>query len=164
MLFILVCSFLTGSGVLIEDVCQAETSFFYAKVVRVIDGDTIEIQQKMKTQRVRVWGIDTPEWDQRYGAQSSRYTRSLIIGKEVQVIPKAVDKYGRLVAVIMMNKMNIGEELIQSGLAWVHIYYCNEPVCDNWTNLQNRAMLEHRGLWNDSDPVAPWEWKKRRYH
>jgi micrococcal nuclease len=163
LLLILMCFFLAGSVVLPDAVCHAEAPFFQAKVVRVIDGDTIEIQQKMKTQRVRIWGIDTPEWDQRYGAQSSQFTRSLVTEKDVQVVSKAVDKYGRLVAVIMMDNINVGEELIKSGLAWVHVYYCHEPICDRWKSLQESAKSEHRGVWNDSDPVAPWQWKKQHH-
>ena len=165
MLFSLMCAlFIAGSSILPADVCHADASLFQAKVVRVVDGDTIEIQQKMRTQRVRIWGIDTPEWDQRYGAQSSQFTRSLVTGKEVQVVPKAVDKYGRLVAAVTVDNMDVGEELIKSGLAWVHIYYCHEPICDSWKSLQERAKSEHRGLWNDSDPIAPWQWKKQQHH
>ena len=151
-------------GILPDGGCQAAASAFYAKVVRVIDGDTLEIQQKMAIQRVRIWGVDTPEWDQPYGEQSSRFTRSRLLGKEVQVIPKDVDTYGRLVAMITMDDINIGEALIQSGLAWVHIYYCNQPICDDWKRLQKRAASEHRGLWVDSHPVAPWQWKKKHRH
>ena len=165
MFFSLMCAlFIAGSSILPADVCHADASLFQAKVVRVVDGDTIEIQQKMRTQRVRIWGIDTPEWDQRYGAQASQFTRSQLMGKEVRVAPKDIDKYGRLVAVITVDEMNIGEELIKSGLAWVHIFYCKEQICDKWKNLQEGARIEHRGLWNDNDPVAPWQWKKRHHN
>jgi micrococcal nuclease len=165
MFFIFMCAlFIGGSCILQTEVCRGDASFFQAKVIRVVDGDTIEIQKKIETQRVRIWGIDTPEWDQRYGTQASQFTRSQLLGKEVRVAPKGIDKYGRLVAVITTDRINISEELIKSGLAWVHIYYCHEPVCDNWKNLQEGARIEHRGLWNDSDPVAPWQWKKRQHH
>jgi micrococcal nuclease len=153
--------FIGGSNILPADVCHADPSSFQAKVIRVVDGDTLEIQQKMRTQRVRIWGIDTPEGDQRYGAQASHFTRSQLLGKEVWVARKGIDKYGRLVAVVTIDSLNISEELIKSGLAWVHTYYCHEPVCDNWKTLQEGARLDHRGLWNDSDPVPPWLWKKR---
>ena len=151
-------------GIIADGGCQAAAPVFSARVVRVIDGDTLEIQQETGIQRVRIWGIDTPEWDQPYGARSSRFTRSRLTGKEVQVIPEDVDTYGRLVAMITMDGMNIGEELIRSGLAWVHIYYCNQPICDDWKSLQKRASSEHRGLWTDSHPVPPWQWKKEHRH
>ena len=161
---IFVCSCFLWGGILPDDVCLADGADFQAKVIRVLDGDTIEIQQKMGIQRVRIWGIDTPEWDQPYGTRSSQFTRSRLMGKEVHVIPKDVDKYGRLVAIITVDGMNIGEELIRSGLAWVHIYYCNQPICDDWKHLQKRAFSGHRGLWNDRHPVPPWQWKKKHNH
>ena len=163
MVFILICSLVVLRFVL-PDACMAESSCFYAKVVRVIDGDTIEIQKENKHQRVRIWGVDTPEWDQPYGAQSSHFAKNLLNGQEVQVVPKSIDKYGRLVAVIMMERINIGEELVKSGLAWVHIYFCNEQICDTWKAMQERAGSERRGLWSDRDPVAPWQWRKSHHY
>ena len=161
---VLLCSGLVCGVFLLPGLCLADGSDFQAKVVRVLDGDTIEIQQNVRTQRVRIWGIDTPEWDQPYGARASRFTRSRLTGKEVHVIPKDVDKYGRIVAMITVDDINIGEELIESGLAWVHVHYCNQPICNDWRRLQKRASFEHRGLWHDPYPVAPWQWKKKHHH
>jgi micrococcal nuclease len=154
------CFVFVWCGLLSGSICQAAVPFFNAKVIRVIDGDTIEIQQETKIQRVRIWGIDTPERDQSYARPAHQFTRSLLAGREVKVLPKYFDCYGRLVAIIIVDEKNISEELVRSGLAWVHIYYCNELICDNWKSLQERAMFEHRGLWNDRHPVAPWQWKK----
>ncbi len=139
---------------------QAKVWSFQAKVVRVVDGDTIEVLRRGNIQRVRIWGIDTPEWDQPYSAKSKAFTQHQLSGKEVEVIPKEYDKYGRLVAQITANHNNFSEELVRLGLAWVHIYYCNEPVCDRWRVLQNKARKEHRGLWHSQNPIAPWRWKK----
>lgn len=139
---------------------QARAGAFSAKVVRVVDGDTIEVVMHGRVQRVRIWGIDTPEWDQPYGAKSKEYTRHRLSGKEVDVVPKEYDKYGRLVALIRANHINFSEELVRMGLAWVHIYYCNEAVCGHWRVLQKKARKEHRGLWHAQNPIAPWRWKK----
>jgi micrococcal nuclease len=150
------CTILSGN------ICNATESFYYAMVVRIIDGDTIEVMQKGKMQRIRIWGIDTPEWDQPYATQASQFMRNLLIKREVQVLPKEFDDYGRLVATIRVDGKNISEELIRSGLAWVHDYYCNEQICDSWKNLQQSAMSARRGLWNGDNPTAPWKWKKNR--
>ena len=141
-------------------ICQAGAAPFSAKVTRIIDGDTIEIIQDMQVRRVRIWGIDSPEWDQPYAPQAHQFTRGMLAGKEVQVLPKDIDIYGRLVAVITVDEKNISEELVRSGLAWVHIYYCHELICDTWKLLQEKAASQHQGLWNDPHPVAPWQWKK----
>jgi micrococcal nuclease len=143
--------------------CQAERPFFNAQVIRIIDGDTLEIQKEMKSQRVRIWGIDTPEWDQPYASQAHLATQGLLAGREVQVVPMDYDGYGRLVAMIIVNKKNISEELVRLGFAWVHIYYCKEPICDTWQSLQERARYQRLGLWNDVRPIAPWLWKKKHF-
>ena len=140
-----------------------EAHSLIAKVVKIIDGDTIEILVNHKIERVRIWGIDTPEWGQPYSSRSKKMTRSLLSGKTVEVVPKDRDKYGRLVAIVIVNHSNISEELVRSGLAWVHIYYCREPVCTYWKALQKKAMTTHKGLWHDPSPVAPWQWKKTHY-
>lgn len=150
-----------GFFILTAGFCQAERPFFNAQVIRIIDGDTLEIQKEMKSRRVRIWGIDTPEWDQPYASQAHQVTQGLLVGREVQIVPMDYDVYGRLVAMIIVDKKNISEELIRSGLAWVHIFYCKEPICDTWQSLQERARSQRLGLWNDVHPIAPWLWKKK---
>ena len=66
--FFIGCFLFLGFCILACGICQAEAPFFNAKVIRIIDGDTLEIQREMKIQRVRIWGIDTPEWDQPYAS------------------------------------------------------------------------------------------------
>lgn len=140
-------------------VVHAGSWSFHARVVYVVDGDTVEIMWKNEYIRVRIWGIDTPEWDQPYSTESKAFTKKMLAGKIVDVFPKDHDKYGRLVAVIKRNHVNISEELVRSGLAWVHIYYCKEPICNYWKKLQRKARSEHLGLWHDRHPTSPWQWK-----
>jgi micrococcal nuclease len=147
-------------SILFGNICNAAQLSYYAKVIRILDGDTIEIIHRERIQRVRIWGIDTPEWDQPFAAQATKFTRNLLEKREVQVLPREYDDYGRLVATIKVGGKNIGEELIRSGLAWVHDYYCTEQICDLWKGLQTRAISERRGLWNDQNPIAPWKWKR----
>ncbi|MDR3630939.1 MAG: thermonuclease family protein [Desulfocapsaceae bacterium] len=138
----------------------ADQPAFHAKVVRVVDGDTLEVRREKKNIRIRIWGIDAPEWSQPYGPQSCGFARNLIFGREVQVVPKDHDKYGRLVAVIFVEGVSVNEALVRAGYAWVYPYFCNEPVCEVWKSLQQIASSEHRGLWADQSPVPPWQWRR----
>jgi micrococcal nuclease len=158
---LIVCFFFLGFCILTWGICQAEMPPFNAKVIRIIDGDTLEIQRERRVQRVRIWGIDTPERDQPYASQAQQFTRSLLVGRETVIQPMDFDVYGRLVALITVDEKNISEELVGSGLAWVHIYFCNEPICTAWQSLQQRAKSRRIGLWSDPHPIAPWQWKKK---
>ncbi|MFH2123588.1 MAG: thermonuclease family protein [Pseudomonadota bacterium] len=133
---------------------------FSASVIKIIDGDTIEVRHLGKKLRVRLWGVDTPEWQQRFSHKAREFTRQHVLGRTVELQSKAWDKYGRLVAIVAVGGRSLNEDLLMEGLAWVHIYYCNEPICREWRQLETDARVAGRGLWQDNMPVPPWKWKK----
>ena len=71
------------------------------KVVRVIDGDTIVIEDTggIRT-RVRLHRVNAPELDEPGGPEAAERLRNLCEGKHVELVAKAHDKYGRLVAIV----------------------------------------------------------------
>ncbi|MBU0665430.1 MAG: thermonuclease family protein [Proteobacteria bacterium] len=143
--------------------CRASSdhnTLFSASVVKIIDGDTIEVKHLGKKLRVRLWGIDTPEWQQQFSHKAREFTRHHVQGRQVELQPKAWDKYGRLVAMVEVGGRSLNEDLLMEGLAWVHIYYCKEPICREWRQLEKEARLARRGLWQDNNPVPPWKWKQ----
>ena len=54
------------------------------------------------------------------------------------------------------------EKLVEEGPPWVYLIYCPSPKCHEWEQLQVKAQQGKRGLWRDSRPVPPWEFRKRR--
>lgn len=130
------------------------------KVVSVTDGDTIRILDETNTQyRIRFASIDAPEKKQDFGVQAKQRLSDLIYGKVVNVDVDAVDRYGRSVGVVFYGDININEEMIRSGLAWVYVDYLNKR--DNYyIKIQEQAKKNKIGLWNQSDPMAPWEFRK----
>jgi endonuclease YncB( thermonuclease family) len=158
--FFLACCVIFLSG---HEACLAATSYgenFSAQVVKVIDGDTIEVRYQEKKLRIRLWGIDTPEHQQGFSREAQEFTRQRIQGRGVELQTKAWDKYGRLVAIVNVDGDSLNEELLREGLAWVHIYYCKEPICREWRQLEKKARQGGRGLWQDTHPVPPWKWKQ----
>lgn len=135
-------------------------ALFSASVVKVIDGDTIEVKHLGKKLRVRLWGVDTPEWQQPFSHNAREFTRHHIQGRQVELQPKAWDKYGRLVAMVAVGGRSLNEDLLLEGMAWVHIYYCKEPICREWRQVEKEARSARRGLWQDNNPVPPWKWKQ----
>ena len=161
----LACSLLLFGGVLFLDggECFARTGLdtvFSAHVTKVIDGDTIEVKASGKTLRVRLWGIDTPEWQQKFSHEAREFTQRRLAGRQVELRGKTWDTYGRLVALVMVEGHSFNEVLLREGHAWVHIYYCKEPICREWRKLEKEARKAGRGLWQEKNPVAPWKWKQ----
>ncbi|MEA3468980.1 MAG: thermonuclease family protein [Thermodesulfobacteriota bacterium] len=135
-----------------------------ARVGKIIDGDTIRVQYKAQNILVRLWGIDTPEYHQAYSKVAKKYTEQLVNNSLVRLEEKDWDDYGRMVAIVTMKDDRcLNEELLKAGLAWVHIYYCKEAICDQWNEYEKIARQKRIGLWRDKSPVPPWIHKRKRY-
>jgi micrococcal nuclease len=67
---------------------------------------------------------------------------------------------GRTVGVVQVGGINVNEEIIRAGYAWQYRKYCKEGFCDDWLKVEGKARNAKVGLWGDSDPVAPWDWRK----
>lgn len=158
LLFVVLLSLLYSSQIL------AGTSGT-AIVEKIIDGDTIMVKYKSNSVRVRLWGIDTPEYHQAYSRVAKRFTAKLAAGKVVTLQVKDWDDYGRMVAVVTLSDQRcLNEELLKEGLAWVHIYYCKEPICNDWYSYEKKARTQQIGLWRETSPVPPWIWKRRKQY
>ncbi len=135
-----------------------------AVVERIIDGDTISVKYNNKRLKVRLWGIDTPEYRQPYSKAATKFTSKMVAGELVFLEVKDWDDYGRMVAVVTLSdKRCLNEELVKEGLAWVHIYYCKEAICNQWYGYEKKARQERIGLWQDKSPVPPWVWKRKKH-
>lgn len=135
---------------------------FNASVTKIIDGDTFEISTLGKRKTIRLWGIDTPEWDQPYSGKAKKFLKDNLLKKQLIVQPLNYDEFGRLVATVFLKDDNFNQLLIEKGLAWVHIYYCNEEICNSWKMLEKNARNKRIGLWRQSDPIPPWQWKQKK--
>lgn len=139
---------------------------WHGYVVKVLDGDSIRVQRGSKIYEIRLYGIDTPEYKQPFGKKAGRLTRKKILKKAVTVEPMDVDRYGRIVALIRSNGNLLNEELICEGAAWVYPKYCKrQPLCQELKEEENRARDGRRGLWQEANPLSPWQWKRlnKRY-
>ncbi|MBC8207889.1 MAG: thermonuclease family protein [Desulfobulbaceae bacterium] len=133
-----------------------------AQVISIVDGDSIVVRLNGKNVEVRLWGIDTPEWQQSYAKAAKTFVRKRLSGRKVGLVAKDWDKYGRMVALVRTQDGRlINEELVRSGLAWVHVYYCrNDLRCDQWKQLEKEARQSGIGLWQEKEPLPPWQWKR----
>lgn len=134
------------------------------KVIRVLDGDTIEIKTlpaKIVVYevpiRVRLINIDAPEKKQPFGRWSANQLKALLAAQPVTVTYTQTDRYGRIIGhVFTTNGTDASRFMVQSGAAWVYERYNAD---ESLPALQREAQEQKRGLWADANPVPPWEWR-----
>ena len=134
---------------------SAET--FMAQVIAVLDGDTVMVMHARKKTTIRLAGIDAPEKLQPFGPASRDALAALVLHKDVRVTTKAVDDYGRLVAILETGRVNVNEAQLRRGMAWEYSQYHSDKAL---IALQAGAQRARRGLWAQPNPVPPWEFRK----
>lgn len=133
----------------------AET--FQGKVVRVLDGDTIEVLHERTPVRIRLSGIDAPESGQPFGAKATRFVREHAAQQHVTVKIVDTDRYGRSIGEIFLpDGSSLNREIIKAGYAWWYRQYSRDASLGA---LEAQARAESRGLWADPNSIAPWEWR-----
>jgi len=109
---------------------------------------------------IRLSGIGAPEKGQRYWKEAKAYSERLALGQAV-----TVRDYDRAAAgevrgpVFLPDGQCLSEEVLQAGFAW----WVDTEVTDRTCGfIEREARLSGRGLWEMTDPVAPWEWRQRQ--
>lgn len=127
-----------------------------ARVVRVIDGDTIVAQIGGVKRRVRLLGIDTPETVKRgapsecFGPEASAVSKKRLTGKRVRLIYATTelrDRYGRLLAFVEYRGTDHGAWLVKHGYARAYYPGANHDRQLRYEANQLLARVTRRGLW-----------------
>ncbi len=136
------------------------------KVVKVADGDSITVLDSTNTQhRIRLQGIDAPEKGQPYGNASSKHLASLVAGKTVSVKWAKRDRYRRIVGFVIVDGQDVNLVQVKAGMAWFYRYYQRELSSEDrrrYATAENQARTDRLGLWQDKNPMPPWEYRKRQ--
>ena len=130
---------------------------FSGKVVAVMDGDTLMVLQGNKPVKVRLTEIDAPEKAQPYGEASRNSLSEMVMGKQIQVSSRAIDDYGRMVAMLSIDGLNVNHEQVRRGMAWEYSRFHNNREV---LALQREAQLAKRGLWAGDEIIEPSKWRK----
>ena len=155
---------------------------FEAVVTDVHDGDTIKVTKPGETDKIeiRLYGIDAPEIkvstrkvdgkrveikyeksSQPYGFTSRAMLSQLIYSKKVTVITESNAKtFGRVVARIKYDGVDINTKMVESGMAHWYVQYAKHDM--QFETAQARAKAAKRGLWSDPNAIAPWEYRKKK--
>jgi endonuclease YncB( thermonuclease family) len=128
-------------------------------VVGISDGDTLTILDASNTQfRIRLAAIDAPEKAQPFGQRAKQKLSEICYDKSASINVISMDRYGRTVGDIDCAGINANEAMVESGLAWVYRKY--DKGYEHLYAIEEEARNARRGLWTDSNPIAPWEWRK----
>ncbi len=119
-----------------------------ALVVRVIDGDTIELADG---NHVRYLGIDTPEVGEAYSSEATSRNKELVEGKvvELQQGKRDQDEYGRLLRYVYVNGVFVNAELVAQGYAKAYIFDPDERYSQVLVQLEQYAKMRQCGLWGN---------------
>jgi micrococcal nuclease len=126
-----------------------------AKVLRVVDGDTIEADVDGKEEDVRYIGVDTPESVKPdtpvecYALKASHFNEDLVDGRTVRLEYDAEqrDVYGRLLAYVYLDDTFVNAELVKHGYATTLTIPPNTRFADLFARLEREASDDERGLW-----------------
>jgi endonuclease YncB( thermonuclease family) len=133
------------------------------RVVAVADGDTVTVLDATNTQcKIRLMGIDAPEKKMAFGQKSKAHLSDLVFNKLVTVEYSKRDKYGRTIGKILVDGIDANLEQVKAGLAWHYKQYQREQSEEDraaYVLAEELARNESRGLWVDTNPTPPWEWR-----
>ncbi len=69
------------------------------------------------------------------------------------------DRYGRIVGRVYLGEKDVNRELVAQGYAWVYRKYSDDAEL---LELEAEAKKKGLGLWADTNPIPPWEWRRGR--
>lgn len=121
-------------------------------VVKVLDGDTFVLADGKS---VRIAMIDAPEKGQPLYREATQYVMALLLNQRVKLIPAGAghDIYGRLLAEVYLDTLNVGCSILKAGLAVIYIYSDNIYLKDKYLPAQITALKEKTGIWSLPDPA-----------
>jgi endonuclease YncB( thermonuclease family) len=143
-------------------------------VVRVIDGDTLDIRatdgDKPAT-RIRLWGVDTPETGHGdrpamyFGAEAADFARQILEGRKVHVVlspRRSRDRFGRLLAYVFLERGGtmFNEQLLETGYAYADPRF-DHHYEDRFEALEKEARRDSRGMWKAITLEGMPDWRRR---
>ncbi len=131
---------------------------FTGRVVGVADGDTLTVLVGSRQVRVRLWGIDAPERKQPWSSRSRDALAARAMHRDAIVATRGTDGYGRTLARVAVDGVDLGEAQVRDGMAWVYRRYSKDRAM---IALEDDARAARRGLWSLPDPEPPWAWRAR---
>ncbi len=120
------------------------------------------LDSEQKVRRIKLTGIDAPEKRQRFAQQAQRLASEHLGANAIEIaVDAAAD--GRIHGRVAVDGRDLGLTLLEAGLAWcdpADSGHLPQPLQSAYTQACAQARSERRGLWQDANPVAPWEFRR----
>ena len=159
--------FLAVLFLILPNLANSEDKFIYSYHVRVIDGDSIE----MNKEKIRLFGIDAPEIKQichdknnkpyACGHVSKKFLRFYIdkySGYKIYCYYSERDKYQRIIGDCYVGEnsiKSINRTMVSNGRAVAYLRYS-----EKYLDAQEIAKSKKRGLWAGNFDM-PEDWRKK---
>ena len=140
---------------------QSAKKVYKGQVVKVTDGDSINILIGDTQFRIRLAEIDAPERGQPFWKKSKEALADYVAGKEVEVFEIDIDRYERIVGQVYIGDLWVNGALVRGGYAYVYPKYA---TTEQLYEYEREAKESQAGIWNlpESERVKPWEWRKQK--
>jgi micrococcal nuclease len=142
--------------------------FIEGAIKKVIDGDSLYLSQKNGDVEIRLASIDAPETSkpgkpgQPFSAASASALRKLApAGAQASGICFERDQYNRAICSLIIAGKEIAKEQVRSGYAWANQAAGMKFIrSGDVLQLEARARASRAGLWEQPDPVPPWQFRR----
>ncbi len=126
-----------------------------ARLVRVLDGDTIDVQIQGRTYRARSIGIDAPERGQAFYTEAASANRRLVEGKPLRLARDVseTDRYGRLLRYVFAGEVFVNRALVEGGYAQAMTVPPDVSCAEAFRAAEAEARAAGRGLWGLPAPT-----------
>ena len=125
---------------------KAKNKLLKANVIRVIDGDTLDIEGG---ERIRLYEINSPEYPKGcLGIDAKSRLEDLVLNKIISVERIGKDNFGRTLAYLYVSNLSVNELMLEEGLA---VYFKGVTMTKSsliLEQIQDKAKLAGRGVWS----------------
>jgi len=144
-----------------------------AKVIEVIDGDTVVVSISGVKERIRLSNIDAPEIGQMarngshctdIGQYSRRYLLKRLTTKNVHLHWKKRDRYKRILGEIYLKGESINFELIKQGMAviyWFNVFE-SKAIGIKYIEAMSKARKSYKGIWGVGGFYDPYKFRSKK--
>ncbi len=135
------------------------------EVVRIFDGDSAIVRYECETLHVRIVGIDASEKGQPHADESRDQFVAVLKSPTTRIEVLKRDVFRRWLVRAEVNGKDLGERMLREGNAWFFRRYQSDlspEMRRRYDRAERKAQAKKLGLWQNSNPMAPWDFRASR--